>query len=89
MKYLQWIMPIIFVLFTGLLLNKGIALRSIGMHVDGAGIGIYFLGIEINDRVRTEQIPSYANGFFITGIITLLVSIVLFVKNLNRNKASN
>lgn len=72
----RWILSIAFVLITVLLINKGIELWSMGTNVDGAGIGIHFLGVEINDRVLEENIPSYAFGFFITSFITLVASII-------------
>ncbi|NBI29084.1 hypothetical protein [Chengkuizengella marina] len=83
MNYItRWIFLMILILFTVLLAYKGITLWSIGTDVDGAGIGIYFLGLEINDKVLEERIPPYAYGFLITSLITLLISIILLIKNL-------
>ncbi|OXS77798.1 hypothetical protein [Domibacillus enclensis] len=82
----RWIFLVAFVLITILLVNKGIELWSIGTNVDGAGIGINFLGIEINDRVSEENIPSYACGFFITSAFTLLASIIAL--KVKRNRAA-
>lgn len=83
----HWILSTAFALITVLLVNKGIELWSMGTNVDGAGIGIHFLGIEINDRVPEDNIPSYAFGFFITSFITLLASSVTL--KVKRNRADN
>ncbi|MFG6494596.1 hypothetical protein P8610_04510 [Fictibacillus sp. UD] len=48
-------------------------------EVDGNGIGVYFLGMEINEKVATADIQSYANGFLGTGTIFLLLAVCLFV----------
>lgn len=82
----RWIFSVAFVLITILLVNKGIELWSLGTNVDGAGIGINFLGVEINERVSEENIPSYAFGFFLTSVFTLLASIIAL--KVKRNRAA-
>ena len=47
---------------------------------DGWGAGVYFLGIEINDRVPFDSLLKYAISFFIIGISFLLISFFCFQK---------
>lgn len=47
---------------------------------DGDGIGLYFLGLEINDRLRYEQIPSYSGTFLVIGLLLVVCSIVMYVR---------
>ena len=75
----RWSIFVFLIVVTILLFSKGMDLRSIGTDVDGAGIGVYFLFFEINDRVPTQSIPTYAYGFFIASIITALVAISIFI----------
>ncbi|MFS0861173.1 hypothetical protein [Fredinandcohnia sp. 179-A 10B2 NHS] len=56
-----------------LLVKTGIELWSLGTDVDGDGIGVYFLGFEINDSVPEASIPTYAIGFFVASVVSLLV----------------
>lgn len=53
---------------------------------DGDGIGLYFLGIEFNDKLRFEQIPKYAWGFLIIGLSLILISWVIYLKSLNNKQ---
>jgi hypothetical protein len=73
----SWIVFIFLALISVLMVNMGLDLWSLGTNVDGDGIGIHFLGLEINDRVPEAKIPSYAIGFFVTSLITLLIAIGL------------
>lgn len=57
--------------------NKGLELWSLGTNIDGEGVGIHFLGLEINDSAPEENIPTYAVGFFVTSFITLLIAFTL------------
>lgn len=76
----RWL-AIIFLTFIVLFMFKqGFELWSLGTNVDGDGIGVYFLGLEINDSVPETSIPRYAIGFFISGLITALLSLVLLRK---------
>ncbi|NMH71653.1 hypothetical protein HF078_01055 [Bacillus sp. RO2] len=77
---IRWLVSIALVIFTFLFISKGLQLWSYGSAVDGGGIGVYFLGLEINDRVIEVYIPIYAIGFFIAGLSTLLLSIINFTK---------
>ena len=86
--YYRWGVFVFFIGVTVLLINKGMDLRSLGTNVDGTGIGVYFLFLEINDRVPEKSIPSYANGFFIVSLITAIAALVLAGKNLLRFKGT-
>ncbi|WP_226683220.1 hypothetical protein [Sutcliffiella horikoshii] len=67
-------------ILTIFLVLKGLQLWSYGSDVDGSGIGVFFLGLEINDRVLEVNIPTYAIGFFIAGLCTLLLSITILTR---------
>jgi len=86
--YYRWDVFVFFIGVTVLLINKGMDLRSLGTNVDGTGIGVHFLFLEINDRVPEKSIPLYANGFFIVSLITALAALVLVGKNLLRFKGT-
>ncbi|WBL16910.1 hypothetical protein [Sutcliffiella sp. NC1] len=73
----RWVVVAILILLAISLLIKGFNLLSVGKSVDGDGIGVYFLFMEINDRVPVESIPAYAIGFFISSIVAFLLSAVL------------
>lgn len=76
-----WILSIIFVVIGALMISKGFELKSI-THVDGSGIGIHFLGFEVNDSVPKENISQFANSFFIASLFPFVISaaIMLLVK---------
>ncbi|MGM0804119.1 MAG: hypothetical protein ACQET8_05220 [Bacillota bacterium] len=77
---MRWVIGILFSIIGILLLTQGLNLREIAKHsVDGDGIGVYFLGIEINESVPTEDILSYANGFMGSGVIFLILAVCLFI----------
>lgn len=38
----------------------------------GEGIGVYFYGVEIHDRVKTRDIMKYEYGFLALGFISFL-----------------
>lgn len=61
-----------------LLMREGFHLLDSMKHVDGAGIGVYFLFFEINDRVLTSDIQFYAIGFFVAGFAAIIAPFVLF-----------
>jgi hypothetical protein len=88
----RWIVFIFLAFISVLMVNKGLNLWSLGTNVDGAGIGVYFLGLEINDRVPEANIPTYAIGFFVASFITLLIALALvgktFFKLSGNSKAS-
>ncbi|MCM3572340.1 hypothetical protein M3172_04005 [Mesobacillus subterraneus] len=86
---IRWVIAVILFLFAVLLFSKGLDLRSFGTNVDGEGIGVYFFAMEINDRVPEEEIPSYANGFFISSFVVFIISVLFVWVNLKlKNKAS-
>lgn len=66
----RWSSFVFLSVVAGLMLSKGMDLRSIGTMVDGDGIGVSFLFFEINDRVPAHRIPVYAYGFLIAGLMT-------------------
>ena len=82
---IRWLVSLSLVILTILLLLKGLQLWTYGSDVDGNGIGVYFLGLEINDRVSEANISTYAVGFFIAGLCTLLMSITNVTKLLLRS----
>lgn len=78
----RWIAAGILFLIGVLLLNKGLDLRALGTNVDGDGIGVYFLTIEINDRVQEASIPAYANSFLTSSFAVFLISIFIVGMNM-------
>ncbi|MCF6136600.1 hypothetical protein [Pseudalkalibacillus berkeleyi] len=75
-----WILPVVFLTVSILLVMKGLELRSLGSDVDGSGMGVYFLFMEINDRVPEQIVPSYAMGFLIASFVTFLITVGLFLR---------
>lgn len=47
---------------------------------DGDGIGLYFSGIEINDKLPYGQIPFYLWSFLVIGILLIMFSIIVFIR---------
>lgn len=82
---------IIWVIFFGVLgvvfFEKGMSLLGEVNGVDGGGIGISILGMEINDRVPEGQIIYYSIGFIVMGI-TLFCTAFTMVFNSIRKVAS-
>lgn len=72
---MRWIWVIVLVSFSLLFFVKGIELWSVADHIDGAGIGITFLGVEVSDTVMKSNIPGYALGFTVAALIPLMVAI--------------
>ncbi|MBM7661062.1 hypothetical protein JOC85_001834 [Bacillus mesophilus] len=83
----RWLILFFIVFLTISLVYKGVELWSLGTNLDGDGIGIHFLGVEINDRVPEANIPIYAIGFFSASIITSLIAIALFLKSFLKIKS--
>lgn len=75
MKY--WLASIVLIVISVLFLQQGLDLWKLGTDVDGDGIGIHFLGFEINDSVPEASIPSYATGFFIAAGLSFLLMLVV------------
>jgi hypothetical protein len=75
-----WVIIAILSFTTVLLVNKGLDLWSLRTNVDGNGIGIYFWGFEINDRVSEKSIQPYAIGFFAASLITMTIATALIRK---------
>jgi|GEM_PF-2879490 len=82
----RWILPVTLILFAVLLFYKGIELWYVRTNVDGDGIGVHFLGFEINDRVNAKNIPAYAIGFFISCIVAVIGSAAYLKTNIKNSK---
>lgn len=80
LRFLKWGGSAFCILIAFLLLKEGFSLMDRSRNVDGAGIGVYFLLFEINDRVPVRDIPAYANAFFIASGIMALLPFALFNK---------
>jgi hypothetical protein len=85
---MKWIVSIFLLSFSLLLLKEGMNLWSAMGHVDGSGIGISFIGIEISAQVGKEAIPGYALGFTIAGLIPLFVLANIFFRPLLKGERS-
>ncbi|THE09132.1 hypothetical protein E1I69_23590 [Bacillus timonensis] len=79
-KLIRMFTLIVFVTLTISLFLKGLELWALGTDVDGNGIGVDFLGLEIIDRVPERIIPIYSIGFFIASFLTLLITFILAPK---------
>lgn len=84
----RWIVFIFLTFFTFLMVYKGLNLWSLGTNVDGDGIGIHLLGLEINDRVPEANIRTYAIGFFVASLITMLIAFSLVGKTFLKLKGN-
>lgn len=71
------ILSILFILFGIYLINKSFELITTLLIQDGDGTGLYFSFIEINDRLKFEQIPVTATVLNSLGV--LLIVTVIFV----------
>lgn len=58
-------------------MREGFHLLDSMKHVDGAGIGVYFLFFEINDRVLASDILFYAVSFFVASFAAIIAPFVL------------
>lgn len=81
-KPIRLFISLVFILLAVLLFLKGLELWGLGTNVDGHGIGVYFLGLEINDRVSEKIIPAYSIGFFISSLVALIITL-FFVLNIS------
>ncbi|WP_226666375.1 hypothetical protein [Metabacillus litoralis] len=59
-------------IFAILMISKGTELWLVAANVNGDGIGIQFLGLEINDQVSAKEISRYAIGFFIASLVAIV-----------------
>ncbi|MFC0273540.1 hypothetical protein ACFFIX_19290 [Metabacillus herbersteinensis] len=85
---IRWIVIIFLAFITVLMVNIGMDLWSLGTNVDGDGIGIHFLGIEINEQVPEASIPTYEIGFFVASLISLLIAFALVGKIFKKLKGN-
>ncbi|OGO78230.1 MAG: hypothetical protein A2Y23_00490 [Clostridiales bacterium GWB2_37_7] len=89
MKYRNAIIIILVILLSFTVIFFVEYLQLINISLDGDGIGISILGMEINDHVNNEDIDSYKILFMILAIISLIGSTSLgymlrATKNFNR-----
>lgn len=82
-KYIRAI-SILLIILSMIFIFKSISLLNIVK--DGDGIGLYFLGLEINDKLPFEQIPNYSMGFLVIGFALIFISMGLFVRTQNKKK---
>lgn len=80
MKTFKWLFFSSVLLCAVLLGAEGFQVWQMGSTVDGAGIGVYFLFFEINDRVAAKDIPFYAGMFFAASVIVSLLAVLPFNK---------
>ncbi|CAM4005994.1 hypothetical protein [Mesobacillus thioparans] len=71
---MKWLLVLLLTTVSVLFLFKGIELWSVINHVDGDGISVSFLGMDINDHVLNESISGYAIGFTVASLIPFLVA---------------
>lgn len=57
-------------------------------RVDGSGIGLQFLGIQITDRLPNAQIPAAADAFDLTATAALLTALGLELVTIWRRRAA-
>lgn len=81
----RWTTVSVLFVLAVLFANKGMDLWALGTDVDGAGIGVYFLIFEINDRVDEMSIPAYAICFFIASGVMALAALGLILTALRRS----
>jgi hypothetical protein len=86
---MRWIGVFLLLVLTCLIVKQGIVLWSLGTDVDGDGIGLTFLGLEINDRIPEANIPNYAIGFFIASAFSALYALVIIRKSITKHTAKN
>lgn len=80
MTTFKWLFFFSALLCAMLLGAEGFQVWQMGSSVDGAGIGVYFLFFEINDRATAQDIPFYAGMFFAASVIVSLLSVLPFNK---------
>jgi len=76
-KRTKWFLVGLFAIMTCLFFIKSYELFTIQEHVDGDGIGLTFLGVEMNEKVSISSIASYSIGFLLMGIVSLIISICI------------
>jgi hypothetical protein len=77
---MKWLLVLLLTTISVLFLFKGLELWSVINHVDGNGIRVSFLGLDINDHVLNESISGYALGFTIASLIPFLVAANIALK---------
>lgn len=80
----HWGIFVFLLVLASLLFSTGVDLRSIGPTVDGAGIGVYFMFFEIDDRVPAHSIPMYANGFFVASLVIAVAALLGFLRTFKK-----
>ena len=74
LKIFSLVIIVMLVLLSVMAFSKYRELSQI-TFVDGNGIGLYFLGFKINERVLTSEIPAYARGFLAVSIVSALAAV--------------
>jgi hypothetical protein len=77
----------IFIFITALLIGSGVRILKDANNIDGDGIGISFLGIEINDNVAISQVPYYAWSMIGLGILLFIIITYLNFKLMKKSEA--
>lgn len=82
MKFVRIIVAILLGYISYLAYEKGVSLESIVPNVDGAGIGITFLGLEMDDQVPVSDIPKHVQSFYVASVGFLVISLFLLLQPL-------
>ncbi|WP_316568938.1 hypothetical protein [Neobacillus sp. YIM B06451] len=77
-----WVM--IFSILGVLFFEKGMSLLGAIHLVDGEGIGLSFLGIEVNDRIPAGHIIYYSIGFILFGVTLFCTAFVMVFKYIRK-----
>jgi hypothetical protein len=66
-------------LFSSFKLTKIVSGLKAGTYIkDGDGIGVYFMGLEVNDRVPWNEIYVYRDSFMKKGFLMLLLGVAIY-----------
>ena len=71
--YIRFVLQVVLFILGALSLWKSVNLyltyKYAHERVDGSGIGVSFLGFEIDDRVPTAEIPYFAGRYLAAGVV--------------------
>lgn len=85
----RWLGFFVLMFLTVFMFTTGLDVWTLGSAVDGDGVGLYFLGLEINDSLPKENINLYAGGFFLASVVLALAAFAIVRKPIRvRSKAS-
>ncbi|KAA0548423.1 hypothetical protein FZW96_07565 [Bacillus sp. BGMRC 2118] len=85
MRIVGKLAPYVIVIIGIYLIVRGFTLVNEIPMVDGTGIGLYLLGIEINDRLLTNEIPSTALIIAIVGTMLTVAPLCYMLSQTLRN----